>query len=201
MDEFAIRLCDAIADALERYTEISGELQDSMPEHFAVAHIMHRLGERAYCLTMETPSSVLWQWHEDGRRRAGLEARDKSEKYVDDCGRWRCDLVLFGGDPNYKSIMNLDCLIEIKKGHISRADIEKLNTWLAHLDTCKYGLVASYCEVPKFEAYIDECRQKARALDHAWTTGRTASCKDSDGEMRNFATFAQYWSPAASLPS
>lgn len=201
MDEFAIKLCGAMADALERYTEISGELHDLMPEHFAVAHIMHRLGEHGYCLTMETTSSVLWQWHEDGRRRKGLEAREKSDKYGDDCGQWRCDLVLFSGDPKRKSIMDLGCLIEIKKGHISRVDIEKVGTWLAHLDTCNHGLVASYCEVPKFERYVDDCRQEAKARDHTWVTGRIALCKNADNEERNFATFAQYWSPAASRPS
>jgi len=195
IDNLATRICDALAGAIATYARISGEFEELMPEHFAVAYIMQTLGDTT-CMTMESSARTLWEWNRETKVRMGksFESGNLPQALIDDCGGQRCDLVVFyGPDFSRKHTLDLFCLVELKKGHVSEADIAKINTWLPYIDTCPYGMVSSYCEVPKFDSYVRECADKARADGHFWLEGRIATVEVGDEEVRKFATFARYW--------
>jgi hypothetical protein len=161
----AKKICDSLADAMERYTDISDDFEELMPEHFAVAYIMHRLGDEI-CMTMETTARTLWYWNLGAKKRRGQVAETDTPPlaFLDDCQKQSCDLVVFNGlEDRLMRKYDPFCLVELKKGHVSVSDIAKINTWLPYIDMCPYGMVSSYCEVPKFNSYVRDCREQALA--------------------------------------
>jgi hypothetical protein len=183
-------ICDSIAAALERYASISGIVESDMPEHFIVAFVMNDL-RAEMTMTMETNSRTLWKWNDAAKMRgdhASLE-HEPPQAYLDSCGSRKCDLVVYGS-VDRKDEAPFYCLVEFKKGRIDADDIEKLKTWLPYIDTCPFGMVASYCEIPENQSYVDQCEKEAGMSKHLWVVGRTASARDSEG-TRQFATFAR----------
>jgi hypothetical protein len=194
IEALARGVCTHMAGALERYARVSGEAEQTMPEHFAVAYILDKLGSK-FCLTMETGSRTLWNWNNNTKGRSKKLAALESipDSFRNDCGARRCDLVAFHGEFDEKYCMDFLCLVEIKKGHINRSDIEKINDWLPHIDTCPFGMVASYCEIPKHPDYVGKCEKDALKAGHKWIVGRESKPVDAFGKRTRFQTFAEYW--------
>jgi hypothetical protein len=191
--EAAIRICDQTAGAIEKYAGISGSGVDDLPEYFLAAYVLMALGD-VLTMTLETNSRKLWDWHIDIRQRWDRAVRKEEpapREYNPTVGGRRADLVLFQGNHSKKTETDFLCLVEFKKWYLDAGDIKKIRDWFRFLDTCKYGMVCGFTEVPKYEAYLAQMEDTAIASGDKWVLGRIARPLGTIEDSQNFQTFAQ----------
>jgi hypothetical protein len=193
ISETAIRICDQAAGAIEKYSWISGSGVDDLPEYFLAANVLIALGD-VLTMTLETNSRKLWEWHIDQRQRWDHEdLRDKQPpaEYNPTVGGRRADLVLFQGEHRNKTKSDFLCLVEFKKGYLDLGDIKKIQDWFRFLDTCKYGMVCGFTEVPKYNSYLAEMEHGAKGAGDKWILGRIARPLPVAEASLNFQMFAR----------
>jgi hypothetical protein len=137
-------LCDVGARSMQRYSEVSGEAPDALPEYFMPAFIFHELGQT---VTLETGFSKLIHWNNEARKHRNIPPRSTKEEeellaLAEELGTPRVDMVIYGPqrDGIPKEEYEFLALAEFKKGEFSR-DRDKLLRVLRHIETCPYGIV------------------------------------------------------------
>jgi hypothetical protein len=143
---------------------------------------------------IENNSRKLWDWHVDIRQRWDRAVRKEEpapREYNPTVGGRRADLVLFQGNHSKKTETDFLCLVEFKKWYLDAGDIKKIRDWFRFLDTCKYGMVCGFTEVPKYEAYLAQMEDTAIASGDKWVLGRIARPLGTIEDSQNFQTFAQ----------
>ncbi len=113
-------------------------------------------------------------------------ARAPPSDYNPTVGARRADLVLFQGDHKNKTQTDFLCLVEFKKGYFGLGDLKKLNDWFRFLDTCKYGMLCGYIELPN-EAYLNQLQRDAEGAGDKWVLGRIARPLDTPQNFQSFA--------------
>jgi hypothetical protein len=194
--ETAVRVCDQLASAVERYAAVSGSAFHEVPEGFLRDRVFDGLGD-VLTMTSETNNTKLWDWNADARRRSngqpvGTPAPSQPEDFKNSK---RPDLVIFKGDHPKKSETDFLCLVEIKKWwDIDRneqilclRDLTKIDNWFHWLDTCPHGMLCAFAEVPN-ENFIEYLKTEALKAGHQWITGRIARPLEVS---ENYQTFAR----------
>jgi hypothetical protein len=158
IDQLLQKFCEAGADAMRRYAEISGEPPDELPEYFMPALIFDRLGSKNMTFTLETNFSKLAEWNKCARVRRGLPPQPLEERELlrlaEEVRRPRVDMVLYKdklGCPKHE--LDIWCIIEFKRGGIDLPDLAKITKVLAHIDTCDYGVVCGCTRERHLEGY------------------------------------------------
>jgi hypothetical protein len=155
IDDVMQKFCDAGADAVRRYLDVSGEDAGTMPEYFMPAFVLDRLGDRVTS-TLETNFGALVEWNVRVRERRRLGQQPHDERLLllaqQSNGR-RVDMVLFEGEEEGKPKDQQDmlALVEFKRGYVSAnrepgrlSDRDKLLMLLAYIDTCPWGIVCGW---------------------------------------------------------
>lgn len=188
IEETAIRVCDEIACAIERYASMSGEGAEDMPESFLGACVFTNLGP-VLTMTLETNSTKLWAWNADARRRWNNQPdaplpRQPAD-YKAKVGVRRVDLAIFQGDHTRKSETTFLCLVEFKKWWPSDDDVQKLRDWFPFIDTCPYGICCCFARV---DDDTFRCLQENAERDgDIWVAGRLARPLADAANYRTFA--------------
>ncbi len=174
LDELMRELCEAAADAVYRYADVSGEMAHDtglvMPESFVAGFVFDKLGSKLgskVSMTLETNTHTLARHNEDAKarhsaRRFNQTAVDVALKKLG--GRKRkIDLVVYQGESPKKDEHDPFALVEFKLLKLGR-DRERLLDILEVIDVCPYGVVCRVLSVK------DEARrsvltgEKSRAL-------------------------------------
>ena len=162
IDEIMKDFCEAGAEAVRYYAEVSGlEPQDTpyMPEYFMPAFIFQKLG-RSTRITLETSLIHLVRWNNDYREQRQLakvpdaDALQRMESLS--VRSPRVDMVLFdSARPSEKGLL---ALVEFKAGWISflappapLSDRDKLLRILSLVDTCLYGIACGSMDKRQLE--------------------------------------------------
>lgn len=146
-------LCKVGAEAVSRYVTVSGDdTPSNMPEYFVPAYLLDRLGDELV-VTLEGSFEGLFGWNERARHGAARSLQDSSELLLRPrqklAGR-RVDLVLAvrRSDGKSEEPPDLLALVECKRNWIDadkipgkESDRDKLLLFLAHIDTCQWGIV------------------------------------------------------------
>ena len=167
--ETAVRICDQLASAVERYAAISGEGFADVAESFLRDRVFDGLGD-VLTMTLETNNRILWEWNANAKGVLLPEMPEEYRNYT------RPDLVIFTGDHTKKSEMEFLCLIEIKKLWVLNPppnDLTKIANWFRWLDTCQYGMLCAFVKLPNDE-YIEQLKGAATNTGHQWLAGRIA---------------------------
>jgi hypothetical protein len=187
IEEIAIRVCDQVASAIERYAVVYGwsgledkpAALDDIPESFLRDYVFHGLGD-VLTMTLETNNKTLWEWNADHRRRWNGEPYGRSASVPSQLEEFknqkRPDLTIFSYDHTKKSVWDFICLVEIKKYWSldpPPADLKRIEDWFRWLDTCPYGMLCATVKLPKDE-HIKKLKGAAIAAGHQWITGRIA---------------------------
>ncbi len=157
IDDIMQKFCDAGAQSVCRYVMVAGEHPWTMPEYFMPAFVLDHLGNEITA-TLETSFDTLVEWNNDIRKRRGLPEQLPDHQLLrlaEQLGGRRVDLVLFEGEEERKPKDQQDFLafVEFKKGWIDAdrdpdpgrvSDRDKLLMLLAHLDTCRWGIVCGW---------------------------------------------------------
>jgi hypothetical protein len=191
--EVAVRICDQVAGAIEKYAHISGEGPYDTPEHFLAAQTLSDLGD-VLAMTMETNSNYLWEVHHDVLHlRSGTESGlsgnkrpPRTEIFRGDTGSQRVDLVVYHGDHAKKDHMEIFCIVEFKKSKFSPEDCQKIPIYFRHFPTIPFGIVVFYCDARK-EREIANSKHLAVEVNGDLTLGRVAH---PQGDANGYQTFA-----------
>lgn len=190
IEETAIRVCDEIAGAIERYASISGEYPDDLPESFIGSCVFANLGP-VLTMTMETNAKKLWEWNANARGRWNKDPTaplpDQPSDYKAKFQRKRADLVVYKGEHTRKEEMTFLCLVEVAKYWEKASDLEKIRDWFAYIDTCPYGICCGYALIEPSDAF-PKLQAGAVEAGDKWLSGRIARPLGTD---RNYHTFAR----------
>ena len=157
IDDVMGKFCDAGAQAVRRYFDVSGEGPWSMPEYFMPAFMLDRLGDQMTA-TLETNFRTLVEWNACVRARRGLAQQPHDERLLllaQQLNGRRVDMALFEGEKEGKPKEQQDflALVEFKGGWLDAAgnpgrisDSDKLLMLLVHVDTCPWGIVCGWVE-------------------------------------------------------
>jgi hypothetical protein len=154
-DDLMQRFCDAGAQAVRRYVDVSGDRHLNMPEYFMPSFVFDSLGGKTTA-TLETSFSYLVDWNAGARQRRGLPQQFRDARLLllaQQLGGRRVDMVLFEGEEDHKPKDEQDffALVEFKRGWIDAAsfpgrisDRDKLLMLLDHIDTCPWGIACGW---------------------------------------------------------
>jgi hypothetical protein len=189
--ETAVRICDQLASAVERYAAVSGNGFAEVPESFLRDRVFDGLGD-VLTMTLETKNSALWEWNADAKRRRNGQPLDtplppQPQEFKN---QTRPDLVIFTGDHSKKHETDFLCIVEIKKWWTLSPppkDLTKISKWFCWLDTCRYGMLCAFVRHPNDE-YIERLRHDAINGGHLWVPGRIARPL---GGTENYQPFAR----------
>jgi hypothetical protein len=172
--ETAVRICDQLASAIERYVSISGLGFGDVPESFLRDRVFHGLGD-VLTMTLETNNSTLWEWNSNTRQRWNRRRNTAAPPQPEEFRNYtRPDIVIFTGDHTKKSEMDILCLVEIKKWWVlNTPDLVKIDNWFRWLDTCPNGMLCGFVKIPSNE-FIESLKAEAVNAGHQWVAGRIA---------------------------
>jgi hypothetical protein len=152
VDEVMAKFCDAGAQSVRRYFDVSGIGPEIMPEYFMPAFILDRLGDKISA-TLETNFRTLVEWNAGVRARRGLPPQSHDETLVRLLNESRVDMALFECEDEGKPKEQRDffALVEFKRGYIDASrirsrtsDRDRLLMLLAHIDTCPWGVTCGW---------------------------------------------------------
>jgi hypothetical protein len=145
MEEAARLVCDAAAEAVHRYAEISGlSPREDLTESFVVNFVFDELGD-LLPMTAETNLRKLWRWHLDHTHTRWSREKEDQELPVitSELGQRLVDLVLYTGTSPEPSDSEFLGLVEFKLWTRSLPDREKLLNVLDHIRSCPNGALCS----------------------------------------------------------